>query len=382
MGRVRFLLAVCLATFHPAVFAAAPASSPVALRVEGGRFLATGADGAVRPGRLFVAEAETFNLLPRDEGAIALRAPNGRWLTAGGQARGQERGQEGRKLYATSTQSEPGRRETFRVVRVEENRCGLQMEGTKRWIHFSGPDPKARGAASADTPLPAETVEIFHVAAVPESIRSCLASLVQTLASEELADRPYDRVRTRKREQYWDLPAPQRGDLLRTTKRRVLSVTEEYHLQAQLDGPMSLEVVRLSVLKGYSEPGARRILFVLRARLPIRGHVSYRVPDLLSASTGFRTKVRLEVVGELKVRKAADQLALNTPEVLDMEVELNGLDLSNDVLQTFRGPIEDLANDELSDNKQRIRQRANKALGKAFAARQLQHPLLRLLSFP
>jgi hypothetical protein len=178
------------------------------------------------------------------------------------------------------------------------------------------------------------------------------------------------------------LPSPTRHDLLRTRRQQVLSVTEEYQIQARLDGPMQLEILHMPLLKGYQERGAARLMFVVQATIPVAGHVRWSIPDRLSASTGFRTAARLALTGEIRSQKSGDGISLSSPELLELRVELQQLDLSNDVLHTLRRPIEDLVNHELKKNEDRIRAQANKSLAKAFKSQQLEHPLLRYLAFP
>jgi len=353
-----------------------PASRSVVLKLPGGRFLRATEEGSLRPQRRFPTEEETFELLKRDGGAIALRAPGGRLLTACGY--------DARTLRADSPRSEPGERETLVLVPLDGNRVGMKVRGLRDFILFAADAPQVppAGPKPAEKPAAGEIVEIYEAAELPESIRSMLASAVQTLAAEELADKEYNRVRSHKREKFLDLPAPSKKDLLRTKPRRVWSVTEEYQVRARLDGPMEIEIRHMPYLKGYGQRDQARLMFVVHAGIPVRGHVRYAIPDALSVSTGFRTTARLELVGELAARKSGDELSLGPPGVLELHVELRRLDLSNDVLQAVREPIEELVNRELRHNEERIRSQANKSLAKAFQARQLHSPLLRYLALP
>ncbi len=366
---------------EPGAAVAKPAKPPTAgrsvvLKLPDGRFLGAAKDGSLRPQRRFPAEEETFELLERDGGAIALRAAGGRLLTACGY--------DARTLRADGPRSEPGERETLVLVPLEGNRVGMKVRGLGNFILFAADGPRAppAGPKPPEKPAAGEIVEIYEAAQLPESIRSMLASAIQTLAAEELADKEYNKVRSHKREKFLDLPAPSKKDLLRTKPRRVLSVTEEYQVRAALDGPMEIEIRHMPYLKGYRQRDQARLMFAVHAAIPVRGHVRYTIPDVLSASTGFRTTARLELVGELAAHKSGDELSLGPPEVIELHLQLRRLDLSNDVLQAVREPIEELANRELRHNEERIRGQANKSLAKAFQARQLHSPLLRYLALP
>ena len=124
------------------------------------------------------------------------------------------------------------------------------------------------------------------------------------------------------------------------------------------------------------------LMFVVEARLPVRGRVRYRIPDALSASTGFRTVVWLATVGEVRLKKSADQLSLSPPELLEVRVEMHTLELSNDLLHALRRQIKDLINRELRKNNDRIRREANRAIAKAVETQEFRHPLLQYLSLP
>ena len=73
---------------------------------------------------------------------------------------------------------------------------------------------------------------------------------------------------------------------------------------------------------------------------------------------------------------------MNPPELLDIQVTLHELDLSNDILQAARRPIENVINRQLHKKNDRIRSKANETLRKAVDARDFRHPLLRFLTLP
>ena len=198
----------------------------------------------------------------------------------------------------------------------------------------------------------------------------------------ELSGEEYSKVRKRKRQEYVDVPAPTLRKPLRTKPRRVLSMDEETHVRARLDGPPAIDVAAMPSLTDYDRPERGLLMFVVRARVPVRGEVRYKVPDVLSASTGFRAEVELDLVGELRAERVDGKPTLAPPEVLDLEVTIRSLDLSNDVLSAARRPIEDAINRELREKKDRIRDRANKSIRKAVDDGKFRHPALRWLGVP
>ena len=143
-----------------------------------------------------------------------------------------------------------------------------------------------------------------------------------------------------------------------------------------------IRIARVPCLKGYFEPGVDLLMFDVRASVPVSGRVRYKIPDALSASTGYRTVVALSAVGEVRAEKSAEGPSLNPPELVDLRVRMHRLDLSNDVLHVVRRGIEELANHELRDRRAEIRQKANKAIAKAIEEVDFRHPLLSHLGLP
>jgi len=363
----------------------------VALRHAGGKYLKVAPDGRLRAEKSFPTAEEFFELVPRDGGKIALKGSNGRFLVPDAM--------RGRELIAAGPSAGPADRETFLVVPVEGNRVAMKPLGSEGFVRFGEVGGEGRevrgegrgtrdekseptGAGPAQKPRPQETVEIFQAVEVPATIRSALADLVRRLAAEELADKRYDQVRSRKRQQSLDFWVPTLRDPARVRSVRVLSLVEEYRVQARLDGPLELEILRMLYLKGYQDRKLGVLMFVVQSRLPVRGQVSYKVPGALSASTGYHATAALRLVGEIQARKSGKELSLGSPELREIHVGLSRLDLSNDLLHAAREPIEDLINEELRTSEEKIRQQANRSLAKAFQARQLQHPLLQYLGLP
>ena len=138
----------------------------------------------------------------------------------------------------------------------------------------------------------------------------------------------------------------------------------------------------MPTLKGHRDPSVSLLMFSVKASLPTKGRLGYKIPGAVSVSTGFSATVKLALVGEIRTVKSGDRLALNSPELRETHVELERLRVSNDLLEVAREPIEDLANHELRHNEERIRQQANKSLAKAVKSREFHSPLLRFLSLP
>jgi len=192
----------------------------------------------------------------------------------------------------------------------------------------------------------------------------------------------YEKTRTRKIEESIRLPAPTLHDLRRTKEHRVLGMTEEYQVRARLDGPPKIEILGMLYLRNRRRPEAALLMFAARAGLPLAGHVRYKIPDLLSASTGFRTQADVELVGQVRAAKTEDKVSLGPAEVVEIHVKLRQLELSKDLLNAARRPIEDLINRELRHNEDRVRRQADKAAQKAIHAQEFQNPLLKYLLFP
>jgi len=350
------------------------AGERVVLRTLGGRFLRAAEDGSVRADSDFPTDRETFELVPRENGHFALKAGDGRFLVA--------EGRDARTLRADSPRVEPGDRETFLPISAGETRVGMKARNYRDFIVFDPAHMQAAEPSEPDSPAAGQTVEIYRVTQIPGAIRMTLAAVVRSLVIEELKDEQYEKIKTKKRVKYVELPAPTIRDPGRRKRHRVLSIEDEYQIYAQLDGPPTIKILEMPYLKSYPQVGTGVLMFVAEAELPVRGLVRYKIPDLMSASTGFRTHVVLSLVGEIRAKKSDDEVSLDAPEVLRMHVELRWLDLANDVLNVLRRQIEDLLNDELRDRNARILQQANRSLSKAVAARQFRHPALRYLAFP
>jgi hypothetical protein len=392
-----------------ALLASAEADEKVALRTTGGRFLRTAEDGTLRPDRRIPGEEETFEWVPGKDGQVVVKVHNGRLLRArpehvgvppsGGRGRENRRGSpaeagtpttgnriSGRPLSVTGPGANrlrtdgpttgPGGPETFTLVHLGGNRVAMKAVSSGELVVFASGDASASHQRRLDAPRPDQTVEVFRISQMPPFVCAGLGLAIQTLVVEELEGEQYNKVRTNKRREYIELPAPTLRNPRRKKKHRVLSMTEEYHVKARLDGVPDVQITRLPCLQGYFDPGVDLVMFDVRARVPIAGRVRYKIPDALSASTGYRTVVALSAVGEVRVENRGEESSLNPPELIDLRVEMHRLDLSNDVLQVVRRGIEDLANRELRSRRAEIRQKANRAIAKAIREVDLRHPLL------
>jgi hypothetical protein len=325
---------ITLAFWLTAIWAAmpglAPSVEPLVLRDGAGRFLRVDKDAQVLADRLFPTGREAFTVAadrPAPDGSLVLKDADGRRLVVTG---GKER------------RARPG--------------------------------PGPGGVDRA--------VEVFRLDEVPPALRSALGLAIHTAVVMELSDEEYSKVRKRKRQEYVDVPAPTLRKPLRTRPRRVLSMDEEYDLRARLDGPPTIDITDMPSLKNYDRPERGLLMFVVRARVPVRGEVRYKVPDVVSASTGYRAEVGLSLVGQIRAERVDGEPTLAPPEVLDLEVTVRSLDLSNDVLSAARRPIKDAINRELHEKKDRIRDRANKAIRKAVDDGKFRHPALHWLGVP
>lgn len=368
------LILAVLWTCGLAVSASAEAGQRVVVRLEDGRFLQAAEDGSLRAGPTFPTKEEVFELVPCPDGHVVLKAPGGCFLMAAGR--------DARSLRADSPRLLPGDRETFEIIPVGETACALRPRHYRECIVFPGAGRSVGRPRDAAGPGPQETVEIYYFGEVPAAIRTALAVVIPALVTEELGDAEYEKLRTRKTEKYVNLPAPTLRNPRRMKRHRVLSTTEEYHLTARLGGRPEIEIPHMPYLTSYRQPEAGLLMFVVRASVPTTGRVRYRLPHVVSASTGFCTVVALGMVGEVGVRKSRDEVSLSAAELADFWVELRSLDISNDVLQVARREIEDLINRELRKKRAHICRQANRELRKAVESQQFRHPLMQHLATP
>lgn len=307
---------------------------------------------------------------------VVLRSPAGPFLTAsGGPLR------PGPWL--------PGPAEIFRM-RAQPLHAGTHRQGESVTLSAPCPTPGPIPLVFTDgnkvqvlqPGVPAIAADLYAWSELPAGLVSTLNTVVRVLAQEELADRQYDKTKTRKREQTLELPAPTLRDLRRKKTHHIRGLEEEYQIQARLKGEPKIEVLRIPYLRPYGKPGEGWLLFEVRASVPVQGRVRYKIPDVLSASTGYDTMVELRLIGQVRLQKADGKLSVAPAEALQVDLRLTGLKLSNDLLNALRKLIEEAINHELRDNEPRVLQQANKAIQKGMQAREFQHPLLKFLVFP
>jgi hypothetical protein len=261
-------------------------------------------------------------------------------------------------------------------VPAAENRFAFRSQASGRMLTLDPPAVWPPGGQAPQGPSPAESIEIYRIRQLPAILQAALPAAIRGLALEELAGKQYDKTRTHKTETHVYLPAPTLKDPLRTKRRDVPLLAEQYHLQAQLDGKSDLRIPVMLCLANRAEKGPGLILLAVEAQLPVRGHVQYKLPHLASASTGYRATVQLSAVAELQIRHTGKDVTFAPPAVKELRISLAHLDLSNDLLESSRHAIEHLVNHELRQNEERIRQQANKSLAKAMSAHELRIPLL------
>ncbi|HLA83346.1 MAG TPA: hypothetical protein VJL29_01015 [Thermoguttaceae bacterium] len=227
--------------------------------------------------------------------------------------------------------------------------------------------------------VPPRPVVVYDYAEVPVALREALSLAVRTVAASELMGKPYDKTRVKKKEEYVKIPAPTIKNLGRTKRRRVLATEEEYRVQAVLDGEPEIAVAHMPFLKERNRQGRGLIMLVVDARLPTRGRAWYKVPKVLDVSTGYHAIMAIRAVAEVRVERTGDELRLATPEVLRLDVRLEKLELSNDLLDAARRQVRHFLNEEAKRKHDRIRAQANKAIAKAVDDQKFRVPMLRWL---
>jgi len=300
------------------------------------------------------------------EGPLALRAGNERFL------RMNERG------AMLADQLLPTDVASFARVSDLDGRLVLR-NGDGRVLVVEDGDPRLLWQAVEGGKSEKKPVEIWRVGEVPAAARNALAMVIRTLVVVELSDQEYKKHRKRKKEEFVRLPAPTLRNLRRTKQRRVLAMEEGYELTAMLDGSPTMEIPRMPMLTHYDHADRGCLMFVVRVQTPVRGRVRYKIPNALDTSTGFLAKVGLELVGRVSVDRTKGRFVLDRPEIVDMDVAIRSLDISNDLVNLARDPIEDFINDELERKRDHIRQQANKTIAKAVDKIEFRNPLLQFL---
>ena len=118
------------------------------------------------------------------------------------------------------------------------------------------------------------------------------------------------------------------------------------------------------------------MLFAVQASLPVEGHVQYKVPDAASASTGYHTTIRISAVAEVALEHSGKDVTIGSPVLLNLDISLAHLKLSNDLLDAVRRQIERYVNHELRHNEAAMREKANQSLKKALSSHEVRIPLI------
>jgi hypothetical protein len=363
----------------------------IVLRAANGRFLRAAEDGTLLADALLPRENGTFELISCGNQKIALKGPGGRFLTTDVRDR--------RTPRLGSAKPQPGSAETFRLVSAGEGRFAVRQAQPD----LRGGPPPLLVFCKTGTGSAAEPVEFYRVRELPEVLKTGLPGAVRALANKELARKPYDKTRTHKHEKSVELPAPTLRDPKRKKQHQVLGLTEEYRVQAELDGQADIRLPAIVLLGRLDKPadaskdaanekdsasrkevaswkltprGSGLVLLAVEARLPVRGRVQYKLADVLSASTGYHATVQLSAVAQIRAERTGGDVTLSPAEVLDLHVSVSRMEFSNDILDAARRQIERLANHELRHNEDRIREKANRALHKALSSHEMRLPLL------
>ncbi|NQU21848.1 MAG: hypothetical protein HQ567_11245 [Candidatus Nealsonbacteria bacterium] len=258
----------------------------------------------------------------------------------------------------------------------------MKVRGFREFVVFDPANKKPADKDHPDGPRPAETVEVFRVKQISESVRAGLALTVRMLVVQQLQGEEYDKTKVRNREKFIELPAPTLADPGRMKKHQILGVREEYRVTARLHGMPEIRIVQMPYLRSYLHGETGVLLFVAEIDVPVRGRVRYQIADAVTAETGFRTKIAMKMVGQFRAKKVDDEVTLEPPEVLQLRIDVRALDVSNDALSAVGRQIEELINDEIRKKRARILQQANKGIRKAVDVQQFRNPLVRYLALP
>ena len=352
--------AVCLAAL-PAV-----AAEQVVLRLPGGRLLHAADHDTLRADSLIPTARDTFELVSRSKQQIAVKGPDGRWLVPDGR--------DGQTPRLELGPVEAGDRQTFELVPIAAGRFALRGLSSGALLAF---DPAAKPLARAPAgPWAGEIVEIYRIRELPTILQTAVPAIVQGLVAGELMGKEYDKTRKHDVEKYINLPDPTLKDLKRMKRHKVLGLTEETRVQAKLDGPPEVRMPAMPLLVGCGEGGACLMLFAVQASLPVEGHVQYKVPDAASASTGYHTTIRISAVAEVALEHSGKDVTIGSPVLLNLDISLAHLKLSNDLLDAVRRQIERYVNHELRHNEAAMREKANQSLKKALSSHEVRIPLI------
>ena len=362
------LCAILILAMSPAAVA-----EKVALRAVNGRFLRTTSNGTLRAESSLPSDKETFELALRGQQEVTLQEPGGRYLMADPH--------DGHTPRWGAGGTQPTGRETFQLVPSGANRFAFRPQVSNAFLvfapatHPSGAD-HAAAPKTPTGPAPCETVEIYRIRELPAMLQTALPAVIRALATEELSGKQYDQMQKHETEKYVDLPAPTLKDPKRMKRHKVIEITEEYRVQAQLDGQADIRIPAMSFLANYADGGPGLILLAVDARLPVRGRVQGAVSGLASATIGYQMTIQLSAVAEVAARRMGNDVKFDPPTVSDLHISVSRLDFSNDLLKAVRRQIRHLINHELARHEARIRESATRAVQQAMSAHEVRIPLL------
>ena len=366
---MRYRFIISLAVFLHLATPSAQADD-VAIRAANGRFVHVGKDGVLRAEAFLPATSEAFEIVAYGKQEIALKSHDGRYVVADGK--------DPRLLRLAAVGFNPGGLERFQILPAVGNHFSLREHGLGVVPIF------VRGEKGSAKPQAAdEVVEIYRVKPLPDFLQSAVSVTVQALAAKEVAGKEYDQTRTEQTKKSIDVPDPTFKDLKRTKKVQVLATSEEYRVQAHLDGDADIRIPTMLYLGNYADGGPGMILVAIDAKLPITGHVSCKVPNVATASTGYRAKIQLAAVVAVVVQRSGNDITFGPYTVSDLHVSFASLDLSNDLLEVASAADQKVHQSRTrSRNEDRLCQSANRSLEKAMSSRAVRLPLLAYLGLP
>jgi hypothetical protein len=361
------LLLVCLLSVQAIAAPADTLPENIVLRSSNGRFVGVREDGVLSAAAYLPTERESFELITRADQKIALRQAGHAVVPDA---------KDARLLRLNAVGAISGDRENFQLVPIEAKRFSLRLPNSNLMPIFRPESLPLDGAKPPAKAVPAEALEVYRLRPLPDLLQTMVSVTVQGLAVKELAGKQYDQTRTEQTKKYIDLPEPTLKDPKHMKRVQVLATSEEYRVQAQVDGNTDIQIPKMLYLRNYAEGGAGAMLVAIRAEVPLTGHVQCKLPNVVTASTGYRATIDFSAVVEVRVDRSGGDVALGPYKVTDMHVSFAKLDLSNDLLRAARHPIKQFINRELRRNEDKIRQSANRALEKAMSSREVRVPML------
>ena len=329
----------------------------VVLRLGNGRFLRAETEGTLRADRFVPGQEETFQLVTREKDSFALKAANGRFLVT--------EDRDARKIRADSPRSEPAERETFVLVRGDNQTTGLKTRG---YLEFVVADPQQNQQKASPVrvvpgnPRPEEVVELYDVSQMSEGVLDNLAEMISGQMTSELAGQKYETVAAWKQEKFIDLPWSMTSD--QKKRFQLLGLEEQFRLEARLNGSPQVRMTHMPYLKEHSRPKAGALLFQVEAEIPVTGQVGAKVPNAVDAKINFRTRIGIRVAGEFGTEKKDEGVELRPPRIRDVQVEMREL-------TPFQRPVAGLSSPDQGPDQSRTPQepRPDPRRGRPVASR-------------